>query len=145
MIEKMKKEIVYFKEPGLQNTDETLKLAKERLKELKIKYVFSFSCNERSMSEKTLKSTPFPSITGLDAKAPRSPNPKIAVPLVITATKFPLEVYSYASSASSSSAGAEILWYSRLSVPARGSQRVRFSVNSCVFHLPIFWSYCSRW
>ena len=32
--------------------------------------------------------------------APGSPNPRIAVPLVSTATRFPFDVYSYASSAS---------------------------------------------
>ena len=31
-------------------------------------------------------------MTGLDANAPRSPKPKIAEPLLITATKFPLLV-----------------------------------------------------
>jgi len=35
----MKKEIVYFEEKGEKNTDETLKLAKERALELGIKYV----------------------------------------------------------------------------------------------------------
>ena len=45
------------------------------------------------MSAKILKSTPFPSITGLEASGPMSPNPKTAVPFVITATKFPFAVY----------------------------------------------------
>ena len=52
--------------------------------------------SKTSISENTLKSTPLPSITGLDARAPRSPRPRIAVPLEITATRLPLEVYSYA-------------------------------------------------
>ena len=42
-----------------------------------------------------MKSNPFPSITGLDASGPISPNPKTAVPFDITATKFPLVVYLY--------------------------------------------------
>ena len=33
-----------------------------------------------------------PSITGLEAKAPKFPRPSMAVPLLITATKFPLVV-----------------------------------------------------
>ena len=32
-------------------------------------------------------------MTGLPANAPISPNPKTAVPLDMTATRFPLEVY----------------------------------------------------
>ena len=40
-----------------------------------------------------LNKTDFPSITGLDAKAPRFPNPRTAVPFEITATIFPLFVY----------------------------------------------------
>ena len=50
-----------------------------------------------SISANILKSNPFPSITGLEASAPIFPSPKTAVPLVITATKFPLAVYLYAS------------------------------------------------
>ena len=46
------------------------------------------------MSANFLKSTDLPSITGLEARAPMLPKPKTAVPLVITATKFPFEVYS---------------------------------------------------
>ena len=49
--------------------------------------------SKTSISAKILKSNPFPSITGFDASGPISPKPKTAVPLVITATKFPLEVY----------------------------------------------------
>lgn len=37
-------------------------------------------------------STTLPSITGFDASAPRLPSPRMAVPLVITATMFPLTV-----------------------------------------------------
>ena len=51
--------------------------------------------NSRSMeftSAKRLKRTDFPSITGFDARAPRFPKPKIAEPLVITATMLPLVV-----------------------------------------------------
>ena len=44
------------------------------------------------MSANLLKSTALPSITGLDASAPKFPIPKIAEPLLITATKFPLLV-----------------------------------------------------
>ena len=51
------------------------------------------SISKTSMSAKILKSTPFPSITGLDASAPIFPKPNTAVPLLITATKFPLDVY----------------------------------------------------
>ena len=35
-------------------------------------------------------------MTGLDASGPISPNPKTAVPLLITATRFDLLVYLYA-------------------------------------------------
>ena len=45
-----------------------------------------------STSAKRLKSTPLPSITGLEASAPRLPRPRMAVPLEITATRLPLEV-----------------------------------------------------
>ena len=44
------------------------------------------------MSANLLNKTAFPSITGLDAKAPNFPNPKTAVPLEIIATIFPLAV-----------------------------------------------------
>ena len=44
------------------------------------------------MSANLLNKTAFPSITGLDAKAPRFPRPRIAEPLLITATKFPFVV-----------------------------------------------------
>ena len=44
------------------------------------------------MSANLLNKTDFPSITGLDAREPKFPKPKIADPLLITATKFPLLV-----------------------------------------------------
>ena len=53
-----------------------------------------------STSAKRLNSTALPSITGLAASAPRLPSPRMAVPLVMTATKFPLVVYSKASASS---------------------------------------------
>jgi len=43
-------------------------------------------------SAKRLNSTALPSITGLEASAPRLPMPRIAVPLEITATMLPLTV-----------------------------------------------------
>ena len=51
--------------------------------------------SKTSISAKILNNNPFPSITGLEASGPISPSPKTAVPLVITATKFPLAVYLY--------------------------------------------------
>jgi hypothetical protein len=42
------------------------------------------------MSAKRLNSTDLPSITGFAASAPRLPSPRMAVPLVMTATKLPL-------------------------------------------------------
>ena len=53
----------------------------------------STSISNTSISANILKSTPLPSITGFEAKGPKLPNPKTAVPLDITATKFPLAVY----------------------------------------------------
>jgi hypothetical protein len=50
------------------------------------------SMSKESMSAKRLNSTALPSITGLAAMAPSEPRPRIAVPLVITATRLPLEV-----------------------------------------------------
>ena len=44
------------------------------------------------MSANLLNRTDLPSMTGFDAKEPRLPNPNIADPLLITATKFPLLV-----------------------------------------------------
>ena len=59
---------------------------------------FSFtSMSKTSMPPYILKSKPLPSITGLPAMAPISPSPNTAVPLEITATKFPFAVYLYAS------------------------------------------------
>ena len=55
--------------------------------------VVSTSISKTSISAKILKSKPLPSITGLAASAPMFPNPNTAVPLEITATRFPLLVY----------------------------------------------------
>ena len=52
----------------------------------------SISISIESISANLLNKTDFPSITGLDARAPRLPKPKIAEPLLITATRFPLLV-----------------------------------------------------
>ena len=54
--------------------------------------------SKTSMSANVFKSKPLPSITGFEARAPIFPKPSTAVPLEITATKFPFEVYLYASS-----------------------------------------------
>ena len=62
----------------------------------------STSMSNTSISANLLKRTPLPSITGLLASAPLSPRPRIAVPFEITATRFPLFVYLYAFSSSSS-------------------------------------------
>ena len=43
-------------------------------------------------SAKILNKRAFPSITGFEAKAPKSPIPRIADPLLITATRFPFDV-----------------------------------------------------
>ena len=51
--------------------------------------------SKTSISAKILNKTPLPSITGLDASGPISPKPRTAVPLEITATKLPFEVYRY--------------------------------------------------
>ncbi len=51
------------------------------------------SISNTSISANILNNKPFPSITGLDASGPISPKPRTAVPLEITATKFPLAVY----------------------------------------------------
>ena len=50
------------------------------------------SISIESMSANLLNKTDLPSITGFEANAPRFPRPKIAEPLLITATKFPLLV-----------------------------------------------------
>lgn len=47
----------------------------------------STSRSKESMSAKRLKSTALPSITGFEARAPRLPSPRMAVPLEITATR----------------------------------------------------------
>ena len=60
----------------------------------------STSISKTSIPAKILNSSPFPSITGLEASGPMSPKPKTAVPLEITATKFPLLVYLYTLSTS---------------------------------------------
>jgi len=52
----------------------------------------STSMSNTSISANFLKRTALPSITGLLASAPRSPRPRMAVPLVITATRLPLAV-----------------------------------------------------
>ncbi len=52
------------------------------------------STSKASMSANRLNRTALPSITGLEARAPRLPRPRMAVPLVITPTMFPLEVKS---------------------------------------------------
>ena len=54
------------------------------------------SISIESSPAKRLNNNALPSITGLDAKGPKLPKPKIAVPLVITATMLPLPVYLYA-------------------------------------------------
>ena len=53
------------------------------------------SISKTSIPAKILNSNALPSITGFEASGPISPKPKTAVPLVITATKFPFEVYLY--------------------------------------------------
>ena len=52
----------------------------------------SISMSIESISANLLNKTALPSMTGFDAKAPKLPSPKIADPLLITATKFPFEV-----------------------------------------------------
>ena len=55
-------------------------------------FELSISKSIAFISAKRLNSTAYPSITGLDANAPKLPIPRIAEPLLITATKFPLVV-----------------------------------------------------
>ena len=50
------------------------------------------SMSIESISANRLNNTDLPSMTGFEAKAPKLPRPKIADPLLITATKFPLLV-----------------------------------------------------
>ena len=52
----------------------------------------STSMSIESMSANLLNKTAFPSITGFEAREPKFPSPKIADPLEITATVFPLLV-----------------------------------------------------
>ena len=59
-------------------------------------FVLSTSISKTSISANALNNNPLPSITGLLARLPIFPKPKTAVPLLITATKFPLAVYLYA-------------------------------------------------
>ena len=54
--------------------------------------VLFISISMESISANLLNKTDFPSITGFDARDPRLPNPKIAEPLLITATRLPLLV-----------------------------------------------------
>ena len=55
-------------------------------------FLLSISISIESISANLLNNTAFPSMTGLDARAPKFPRPSIAEPLLITATKFPFEV-----------------------------------------------------
>ena len=55
-------------------------------------FLLSISMSIESISANLLKSTALPSMTGFDAAAPRFPNPKIAEPLLITATRLPFDV-----------------------------------------------------
>ena len=52
----------------------------------------SISKSIESISANLLNNTALPSITGLEARAPKFPIPNIADPLLITATKFPFVV-----------------------------------------------------
>ena len=54
------------------------------------------SISNTSMPANFLNKQPLPSITGLAASGPMSPRPSTAVPLVITPTRLPREVYSAA-------------------------------------------------
>ncbi|CSB76916.1 Uncharacterised protein [Vibrio cholerae] len=53
------------------------------------------SISIESNPAKRLNSSALPSMTGLEAIGPKFPNPKIAVPLEITATVLPFAVYLY--------------------------------------------------
>ena len=55
-------------------------------------FLESISRSIESISANLLNNTAFPSMTGFEAMAPKSPIPRIAEPLLITATKFPLLV-----------------------------------------------------
>jgi hypothetical protein len=52
----------------------------------------STSMSKTSMSAKRLKRIPLPSMTGFPARGPMFPRPRTAVPLEMTATRFPLAV-----------------------------------------------------
>ena len=54
----------------------------------------SISRSIESISANLLNNTALPSITGFDAREPKLPRPNIADPLLMTATKLPLVVYS---------------------------------------------------
>ena len=54
--------------------------------------VRSISISKTSISANALNNRPFPSITGFPASAPILPRPNTAVPLLMTATRFPFEV-----------------------------------------------------
>ncbi len=54
--------------------------------------LLSTSISMESISANLLNNTDLPSITGFDAKAPKLPSPRMAEPLLITATKLPLLV-----------------------------------------------------
>ena len=56
------------------------------------------SMSNESIPESILNKKLFPSITGFAASAPMFPSPSTAVPFEMTATKFPLPVYSKTSS-----------------------------------------------
>ena len=68
------------------------------LEKFLIEFIISFELFESisksiaSISANLLNSTAFPSITGLDAIAPKFPRPNIAEPLLMTATRLPLVV-----------------------------------------------------
>ena len=54
--------------------------------------LLSTSISIESISANLLNNTDLPSITGFEAKAPKLPSPRMAEPLLITATKLPLLV-----------------------------------------------------
>ncbi|MCY1209841.1 hypothetical protein D9M72_215070 [compost metagenome] len=56
------------------------------------------SMSNTSMPANFLKRQPLPSMTGLAASGPMLPRPSTAVPLVITPTRLPREVYFEAAS-----------------------------------------------
>ena len=66
----------------------------------------SISMSKASIPANTLKSMLLPSMTGLAASGPMSPSPSTAVPFVTIATRLPLPVKRYASSASAATARA---------------------------------------